>query len=269
MRIDTWFKSDIGRVRRSNQDTVGCFPELALFVVADGMGGRAQGEVASRMAVETFRELLENTPVAGNDAQPKDSTFWRSLLGRRSQGESAGDLAVLRSTAEAANRKIFEAGRRSAEISEVAAPSMGTTVVALRCDLVRRQASWVHVGDSRLYRMRGGQLRLMTADHTVFGEAFRQQSEVPTDLRHTNQLVQALGIDLRVEVAGSSAALEPDDLFLLCSDGISGMVPATTILADLSRPVTLAERGQLLLQHALDAGGRDNASLLLVHVLDP
>jgi protein phosphatase len=146
---------------------------------------------------------------------------------------------------------------------------MGTTVVALRCSLERRRAYWVHVGDSRLYRLRAKQLQLLTADHTVFGEAFRERLDIPTDLRHTNRLVQALGIEPGVEVATGNAALESEDLFLLCSDGVSGMVTPETILADLTGPLPLAQRGQQLLQHAMDGGGRDNASLLLVQVLDP
>ena len=120
MRLDSWSDTNIGLIRKSNQDSVGCFPELSLFLVADGMGGRAQGEVASRMAVEIIHECFADAPTlrqAIKDAQTlKSGGFLRTLLRRPSpaepepDGESVSPSERLRTAIELANAKIFEAG---------------------------------------------------------------------------------------------------------------------------------------------------------------
>src|SRR5207302_155230 len=134
----------------SNQDTVGCFPELQLAIVADGMGGGTDGEVASRLAVDTIHETLRT-----------GRRSWRSVFGgRTASGRSASEQ--LRAAIELANQRIFEA---SLQRPGALAP-MGTTVVALLCVLDDRTAYWAHVGDSRLYRVRNRELSLLTADHT-------------------------------------------------------------------------------------------------------
>lgn len=233
MSLASWAKTDIGLVRSSNQDAVGCFPEQGLFVVADGMGGHANGEVASRMAVDLLRAHLEARP----DPGPED----------------------LAAAVQVANAQIFDLGHRDASS---ALPAMGTTVVAL---VLGRKAAWAHVGDSRLYRLRDGVLGLLTADDTRFGREVPTGGPVPLGLQHTNELLCALGVERQVNVTLGEEEIHPGDVYLLCSDGISGLVPAAAIqrtLLDLGDP---AAAGQALLEQALDAGGNDNASIIVVH----
>lgn len=148
MQIETWFDSKIGRVRKSNQDTVGCFREEALFIVADGMGGRAEGEVASRLATDEIHTQLSGAAsVAAPVASPTlFERFLAVIQGRRVQRPNAadGEGDRLRLAIEAVNRRVFEEGQARAQTQQ---GSMGTTVVVLRCLLLQRLVAWAYVGD--------------------------------------------------------------------------------------------------------------------------
>jgi protein phosphatase len=232
MTLASWAKTVIGLVRSSNQDAVGCFPERGLFVVADGMGGHANGELASRMAVEVLRSQMEARPDPGT-----------------------ADLAA---AVRAANEQIFEAGHRDRSSG---LPAMGTTIVALS---LGRRAAWVHVGDSRLYRLRDGELALLTADDTRFGRQVAVGGPVPLDLPHTNELLCALGVERQVTPTLGEDAVHPGDAYLLCSDGVSGLVSAIAIRDHLAAMADPAATGEALLELAMDAGGNDNASIVVV-----
>ena len=273
MKLEAWSDSNIGLIRKSNQDAVGCFPEIPLFLVADGMGGRSEGEVAAHMAVDVIREHFERDVVPSNSQAPPQDGFWSRLLARlfgtAPQPEAKPPDGAeehrrrLREAIALANARIFEAGQARVKEGE---GSMGTTVVVLDCVLAERRVYWAYVGDSRLYRVRNGELALLTADHTLFGEAFWNQPQVPPDLPHTNRLVRALGILPEVEVADGSSDLQENDLFLLCSDGVSAMVKPDALRAGLVDSGSIESAGKLLISKALEAGGRDNATLLLVKV---
>lgn len=243
LRLDVWWASDIGRVRKSNQDAVGCFPERGLFMVADGMGGHAAGEIASRMAVDVIGNFFGGAE-------------------RRGVPDRATD--ALRAAIELANQRIFAAG--SGREEEGPNGRMGSTIVLVLVDLQARRIAWAHVGDSRLYRGRSGNLELLTADHTIFGHKYLGQAAIPVDLAHTNVLLQALGTSPEVAVPTACADVLVGDTFLLCSDGVSGFVDASVIRAVLTGPQRLEDIGQTLISSALEAGGRDNASAVLVRV---
>lgn len=262
MQLESWARSEIGLVRKSNQDAIGVYPELGVFILADGMGGHAAGEVASRMAVDAIRDSLQR---AGLDdtRSPSLATRMARLVGR---SPVPTDLpAALRAALEHTNRIIVEAGAKGT--SEPSGRSMGSTAVVLVIAANDARASFGHVGDSRLYRFRGGELTLLTADHTVPGDPYQGAAVIPTDLPHTNVLLQALGTEPDVDVAVGTVTIDPNDLFLLCSDGVSGMIGAELISDCLRNAPTLEAAGQALLSGALDAGGRDNASLILVRLL--
>jgi protein phosphatase len=274
MKLEAWSDSNIGLIRKSNQDAVGCFPEIPLFLVADGMGGRSEGEVAAHMAVDVIREQFERHAMPNDSRPPPSNGFWSRLLARlfgttpeagpKTTAEGADDRRRrLREAIALANARIFEAGQARVKAGE---GSMGTTVVVLDCVLAERRVYWAYVGDSRLYRVRNGELTLLTADHTLFGEAFWNQPQVPPDLPHTNRLVRALGILPEVEVADGSSDLQENDVFLLCSDGVSAMVKPDALRAGLVESGSIESAGKLLISKALEAGGRDNATLLLVKV---
>ena len=124
------------------------------------------------------------------------------------------------------------------------------------------------MGDSRLYRARDGHVELLTADHTLFGNPYMNQSNIPIDLAHTNVLLQAVGTNREVQVATRGELVKPDDIFLLCSDGISGLVDASEIRIALTTAHGLEEAGETLMSRAMEAGGRDNASAVLVRVVE-
>lgn len=273
MELKSFHASHVGNVRKSNEDSVAVYPDSGLFLVADGMGGHDDGEIASRLAIEVVYESL--LALDGDAARvPPASGFWRSLLERsrrrRRRGEWIDPLWSLRRAVEAANERIYLANQEREE--GLRDRPMGTTVVALRCDLAERSAMWAHVGDSRLYLARGSGLKLLTADHTAHGERYaalddEAESEIPTTLPHTNRLTRALGIDAEVEVAAGRIDLRTGDRFLLCSDGVSGMVPAEILAQMLIDPDPLAMIGSRLIEAALAAGGKDNASLVLVELV--
>lgn len=261
MQLESWARSEIGLVRKSNQDAIGVYPELGVFILADGMGGHAAGEVASRMAVEAIRDSLQR---AGLDhaRSPSLATRMARLVGR---SPAPTDLpAALRAALEHTNRIIVEAGAMGS--GGPSGRSMGSTAVVLVIAANDARASFGHVGDSRLYRFRRGELTLLTADHTVPGDRYQGAAIIPTDLPHTNVLLRALGTEPDVDVAVGTVTIDPNDLFLLCSDGVSGMIGAALIRDCLLNAPTLEGAGQALLRGALDAGGRDNASLILVRV---
>lgn len=259
MRVESWSGTNVGLVRASNEDSVGCFPELGLFVVCDGLGGHASGEVASRLAVEAVRDFVARDAAALGEGGLFERT--RRLLGR-SAPRSEEDL--LREAAESANLRVLAAPEEGADGEE---RSMATTVVALRVLADKQRLAWAHVGDSRLYRVRNGNLELLTADHTVAGSRYLGGSAIPIDLPHSNRLLQALGVNATVDVVTHSTDTASGDLLMLCSDGVSGMISPAEIHATLSSDAPLQELGPKLIQMALDAGGKDNASAVLVRLI--
>lgn len=245
MQITATAVSDIGRVRKNNQDSVGCFPDMGLFLVADGMGGLKDGEVASRLAIDVIRDHMKST---NGGAQHADT------------------LDLLTAAIASANAEILHEGE--ARNDDSGRSRIGATIVALRLAEDEGRAFWAHVGDSRLYRARGGRLTLLTADHTVAGAAYRDQRVVPLDLPHTNVLVQALGVAREVDPSLGSDDVRPGDLFLLCSDGVSGLIAPDVLERTLVEDVPLADKASNLIRLALEASGRDNASVVLVQVAD-
>jgi PPM family protein phosphatase len=229
--------TDAGKVRQNNEDAllVGDGEDETLFVVADGIGGFEAGEVASSLAVEVLKDL------------PPDEPF----------------TAAMRE----ANRRIVAAGRGDEKLS-----GMGTTVVAIRFGGTQREpvAEVAHVGDSRAYLMRGGDMRPITEDHSLVAELVRsgdltrdQAAEHP----QKNLITRALGADEEVDVDTAILPVEAGDRILLCSDGLSDMVPEggiSLILAESPDDPEKAARG--LLSAALEAGGNDNITVVVVDV---
>ena len=277
MRFESWSKSDVGLVRESNQDHVGCFPDLGLYIVADGMGGHADGEIASGMAVESVREAYDRE----DDTQPGRTQVvassgpisWLVRLGlvrgdtsggpSRDEALARKEVERLATAVEEANRRIFQRGHQD---GGPVARAMGTTIVAVVVHEWSRRLAWAHVGDSRLYRLRAGELTLLTADHTRYGEPYRDKRPVPLDLPHTNQLTAALGVAPDVGVEAGATDISNGDVYLLSSDGVTGLVPPEQIAEVLGRP-SPEEIGEELLRRALANGGTDNASVVVVRVL--
>jgi protein phosphatase len=242
-------RTDTGRVRDHNEDSIRIDRAHNLFVVADGVGGNACGEVASAMAVEVISEFIR---ASAEDAE----LTWPFKAERADPFESRLETGV-----RLANRRI-----REAVALDPAATGMSTTIVA--CQFVNRQCYFAHVGDSRLYRLRQGELEQLTEDHSLVN-AFHKESAGEMDLdllraRYGNVILRAVGAheDVQVDVVG--LPVEDGDLYLLCSDGLSDMITADTIARLLQDAPNLDRACDALIEAANEEGGRDNISVLLV-----
>ena len=231
--------TDRGRKRPSNEDAFGYSDEDGVYVVCDGMGGAAAGEIASSLAVD---EVLRLTDGAGHDA------------------ESFAVPAALEQAIAAANEAIYTRSQRNQRLS-----GMGTTMVALA---VRDAHAWVlNVGDSRCYRLRQGRLEQITADHSLVEEQVRMGRMTSAEASRSplkNVITRALGTQSRVTPDVFALEIEPGDLFLLCTDGLTRELTDNAIEAMLCNNGSLTEHCANLVEAAKRAGGHDNVTCLLV-----
>jgi serine/threonine protein phosphatase PrpC len=242
MMIDSYAMSIAGR-RTNNEDAICAQPGLGLFVVADGMGGYEGGEIASALAVDAIHELVRRT------AGDADVTWPYKIDPRRSVSEN--ELMV--ATRLAADRI---AARRDGELRD-----MGSTVVALR--LVGGHAVIAHVGDSRVYRLRGGVVAQLTIDHSLAAQLEAAGTPPDAHFAWRHVITRALGTATS-EPDVQCQAVERGDVFLLCSDGLSEVLDPAHIAALLAAPVEAACRA--LIDAAYAAGSRDNISAVVVRV---
>jgi PPM family protein phosphatase len=245
-------RTDPGKVRSHNEDFVAHEGATGVVLLADGMGGYNAGEVASGMAARVIVEGLSHS--------------WRALTaGDRpiSQGASVAAKSI-QEQVERANWAIFEKAQNEPQCA-----GMGTTlVVGLFYD---NQLIVGHIGDSRMYRLRGEILEQITKDHSLLQEQIDNgliSKEDARKSRNKNLLTRALGIDPKVEAEINSFDVLPEDVYLLCSDGLNDMVDDEEIrLTLLTLRANLNLAGDQLVMSANDNGGRDNISVILVKVL--
>jgi protein phosphatase len=250
MRLEAYVRTDIGPVRENNEDFFMVNEETGLFVVADGMGGHAAGEVASKVAVETLSELLQG-PI-----DPDETRLDRDM-------QDPAD--VLRERLRYAMNQASARIRREAQLNPLNA-GMGTTVCVLMIE--EDQAHLAHVGDSRIYLFREGRLSRLTRDHTVVQQeidAGRLTPELARLVPHRNYLTQSVGYHGPVEPDTSTRMLQSGDLFLICSDGLTDPLDDTK-LAELCGKFDPADLAEGLVQAALAAGGEDNITVVVVAV---
>ena len=242
--------TDPGRVREQNEDAVHIDPEAGLAILADGMGGYNAGEVASGMAVSLLGGRLGEFMRAGAvEMAGEGAASWvRQALTR--------DIAAV-------NHEVLSLSLREAQYA-----GMGTTLVA--CCFYRGHLSVAHLGDSRLYRLRAGELSRLTKDHSLLQiqiDAGIISEEEARYADNKNLVTRALGVEPEIEIEIGEYEVAPSDLYLLCSDGLNDMLDDTEIRDALLAPEdTLAQRGQRLVSLANEAGGRDNISVVLVEV---
>jgi protein phosphatase len=283
-----------GRVRRTNQDACGARPEQGAFVVCDGMGGAAAGEVASHLAVQAFLNELSQTvilpPSPANGKRPAASAHTPqppAAPDAASPNPNPNPRTRLDEAVHAANFAVFRHSRKSPTLH-----GMGTTLVGLRFEPGKRDALWLaHVGDSRCYRLRSGALTLLTSDHTLVeqqvqaGLLNRIQAAI-SPIR--NIITRAVGCQPEVEADIGAHAAQPADLYLLASDGLNRELNDAEIAQILIRtighslidpPSRRATAAHRTLQDLLDAacqalvdaanqhGGGDNITVLLVYCL--
>jgi protein phosphatase len=237
-RVESAGRTDVGLVREKNEDSMLLQPDLGLWAVCDGMGGHVGGQVASQLAVATLAEVIRG----GNPAKAEDEP----------------DRLV--TAIRCANSAVFTKAR-----AEPALHNMGTTVVAVRQedDLLHI----CHVGDSRIYRLRAGQLEQVTRDHSLIN-LYAENPELATRFGppNSNVIVRAVGLRDQVDVDHRVIAMEPGDLYLLCCDGLTDMVDdwvLKDILIDRAKG-SLDDTCDALIKAALANGGVDNTTAVLL-----
>ncbi len=245
--------TDIGRKRGHNEDSYGLFPEAGLAVVADGMGGHAAGELASRVAVDTLAEFVVST------ADKQDITWpfrFDESLSRAANRLAAG--------IKLANQAVIGRAASSVELK-----GMGTTIVAALVEGERLHIA--HVGDSRAYLLSGGAFSRLTVDHSFVEEQVLAGIISPEKARThpmRNIITRALGIRDDAEADISTREPGPGDIFLLCTDGLSGMVDDSgigRIIMDNRNDLESAVGA--LIDAANEAGGDDNITVALIKIL--
>ncbi len=226
-------RTDIGRVRKQNEDAAWLDEKRGIYVVADGMGGHLAGEVASAMAIDAVKRMAQNNDIAS--------------------------ISLLRETVMAAHEAICARAQENQNCS-----GMGTTISAMW-----RGGHYMyiaHVGDGRIYRLRKGELEQITQDHSLVEELVRAKIISREEARNhprRNIITRALGTPGENAPDLLAADMEAGDLWLLCTDGLTGMVDDDQIERVMSSGESLDKMADTLIKMALAAGGRDNVTLIL------
>jgi serine/threonine protein phosphatase PrpC len=244
--------SDVGLQREHNEDSFVVLKEFDLFVVADGMGGHRAGDVASRIATETISEFFRTTAT--------EDITWPFHFDTSLSEEENRLLTGIR----VANRQIFDRSTRSREYH-----GMGTTVVSAMFSPTQQRMYIGHVGDSRCYRVRNGEIALLTRDHSLVNDYLlampdltdEQKSELPK-----NVITRALGMQDSVVVDLQRDEPQSGDVYVLCSDGLSGMVSDDDIRIIVAGTSDVREACRRLIFRANERGGEDNITAVLVKI---
>jgi len=243
--------TDVGRVRTNNEDCFRVVAPLHLFVLSDGMGGEAHGEVASALAVETVvQHCIDGEKNAAVTLYGEPQPGWSDKTQR------------LSSAAHLANKKIFESAHQHPEQE-----GMGATLTAAWIDGSR--LSIAHVGDSRAYLLRGGSLQQLTSDHSLVAEQVRQGILTPAEADASEMqsvLLRALGSQADIQVDAEEHALIARDILLLCSDGLTRMLIEPEIAATLQAEPDAIRAANKLVELANDRGGTDNITVVVVRI---
>lgn len=230
-------RTDIGRHRSANEDSILLVPEKGLFAVADGMGGHRGGRVASQMVTGELGRIVREA------VAPLDQHALREALGE-------------------VNKRVFETGEKNEELH-----AMGSTCVVV--SFIGDTLHMAHVGDSRCYRFRDGRAEQLTSDHRAIQPMIDQGALTESESRvHPlrNVLTRSVGVEPKVEVESRAIALERGDRFLLCSDGLSDMLTVPEIVAQVASGSDLERIVEGLVAQANAAGGTDNISVILIEV---
>jgi len=242
--------TDIGRIRQHNEDTVLLRNDLNLFMVADGAGGHEAGNVASALAVTTVAHYFEET-AQRHEESPLFDSFGLPMSVRR-----------LSSALHRANKEVLEVA-----VASNRHKGMGTTIVVAWLEPRTCLLHVGHVGDSRCYRLRGRHLEALTQDHSLINEVLEMRPDLDDTVlsklpRHV--VTRALGMGESIRTTLRSYELAPGDKYLLCSDGLHGLVPDHQIAEALAIERTPEEQARLLIEMAKEAGSRDNIAALVI-----
>ncbi|MBX3183203.1 MAG: Stp1/IreP family PP2C-type Ser/Thr phosphatase [Polyangiaceae bacterium] len=248
LRIEVAGETDVGRKRAHNEDNFAIFAEYGLYIVADGMGGHASGEVASKMAVDTMAEFFAAT------ADDPERT-WPYKMDRTKGYEENRLITGIKLS----NLRIFENSHRNAKQR-----GMGTTLATLFA--VEDGVYVAHVGDSRCYRIRDGKIEQLTEDHSLLNDYKKMKQLTPEEIAnfpHKNVIVRALGMKDTVKVDTRFERPQAGDTMLLCSDGLCGPITDEQILEIVESAPDLPTATHRLIEAANENGGPDNITCVL------
>ncbi len=238
--------SDTGQIREINEDDFLIMPEYRLFCVADGMGGHYAGEIASSLTLESIANFM--------DCLNPDTDITLPL----NESPPLFSHHALTASIKYANTMVHQ---------EAAGKMMGATIIA--CQFLADRIYLAHAGDSRIYRFSDGYLFQLTEDHSLVNELYKQgqisRQEMRTHPRR-NIITRAVGTSATIDVTTDSIEVRRNELLLLCSDGLTGMLDDEEITDILNSEKDLTVLGEKLVQRANDAGGRDNITVLLVAI---
>lgn len=249
MKIEYAGLTHVGMKRNHNEDNFQLVPEVNLFIVADGMGGHSSGEIASAIAVEEIAEFYRMTD------RDEEATWPFKMDRARDYDENRIATAI-----KLSNHRIFEQASNDAKYK-----GMGTTIVTT---YFKGGIAYVgHVGDSRVYRYRGGKLTQITEDHSLLNDYIRAKKLTPEEIEnfpHKNVIVRALGMKNSVTVDVLQEQPQDGDIYLLCSDGLSGMITDEQMEAILKESeADLNVASERLIEAANANGGQDNVTVVL------
>jgi protein phosphatase len=240
--------------RSHNEDNLCLVPEEDLFIVADGMGGHASGEVASEMAIKTLAQFFKET------SADEEITWPYKMEKGRGYEENRLNAGI-----KLANLRIFETAAQNSSQR-----GMGTTVVALL--LSGDTAYFGNVGDSRIYRLRGEELEQVTEDHSLLNDYIKMKDLTEEEIEnfpHKNVIVRALGMKETVQVDVDVEKAQAGDIYMLCSDGLNGMINDDTIrsimIEQRDNPEVCCDK---LIEAANDNGGNDNITIAVVELAE-
>ncbi len=245
-------ETNVGMKRTHNEDNLMLIDDDHLYVVADGMGGHASGEVASQMAIDTLRDFFSAT-----SADPEAT--WPYKMDK-SRGYEENRLIT---SIKLANLKIYEAAQRNAKLR-----GMGTTLVGIL--VVEEGVLVAHVGDSRVYRLRNGVLQQLTEDHSLLNDYIKMKRLSEEEIKnfpHKNVIVRALGMKESVKVDTQIDRPQPGDIYVLCSDGLCGPASDEEIQQVISSHSDLKTASNKLIETANGNGGPDNITVVLAKVM--
>lgn len=245
-KISSYGATDIGLVRQNNEDVWAELPNIGLYMLADGMGGHQAGEVAAKETVNALSKIFKKRSARGEFPLPNlDET-----------------LSLLKRAIIYVNGRVYKMGRSQEDLK-----GMGTTL----CCLLFQDDHLIlaHVGDSRIYRFRDNCLEQLTKDHSLLCDLVDQgqiSNRQATDFMYKNIITKAIGTDPKVEPTVALIPVQADDVYMMCSDGLSDLVEAAEIENILSKTKTLAAAVELLIATANLRGGRDNITVVMTRV---
>lgn len=254
MRVIAAGRTDVGLLREHNEDSFCLMDQHGLYMVADGMGGHRAGDVASRMATDTVAAFFNTTA--------REDATWPFHYDPTLSAEENRLITGIK----VANKAIYEASLRNREHQ-----GMGTTVVGMLFSPQAKRIYIGHVGDSRCYRVRSGTIEQLTVDHSLLNDYLRAMPEMTQDQRDElprNVITRALGMTDSVQVDITAEEPHPGDVYVLCSDGLSGMITDQQILDVVRLAQSPDEAARELIAQANAHGGEDNVTALVAKVIE-